>query len=280
MEFGRKKDFLVCVDSDGCAMDTMNVKHRKCFGPCLVEEWKLVSRQEEVLSRWNDMNLYSMTRGINRFKSLAFMLREIHDTFMKIEGLEDLEAWVKNGGELSERALEYRVREQGRGSKCLEMALSWSRTVNRRIEGLSFEEKRPFEGVREALCDVHRHADLVVVSSANRQAVEEEWRYYGLLNLVDLVMAQDMGSKASCMGRLVEMGYERERVLMVGDAPGDWRAAEDNGVFYYPILAGRERESWREFGEEGAERFFEGRFGGEYQEGKVREFLGNLGSYS
>ena len=116
-----------------------------------------------------------------------------------------------------------------------------------------------------------------MVSSANRQAVEEEWRYYGLLDLVDLVMAQDMGSKASCISRLVGMGYERDHVLMAGDAPGDWKAAEESGVLYYPILAGRERESWKEFGEEGIERFFGGRFGGEYQEEKVREFLENLG---
>ena len=37
----KKHDILICVDSDGCAMDTMNIKHMKCFGPCLVEEWGL-----------------------------------------------------------------------------------------------------------------------------------------------------------------------------------------------------------------------------------------------
>lgn len=275
MEFEKRKDFLICVDSDGCAMDTMDVKHRKCFGPCLVEIWGLFSRQDQVLSRWNDINLYSMTRGVNRFKGLALMLREIQDTFMAIEGLEDLEAWVREGGELSERALEYRVRE--RGSLCLEMALLWSQKVNERIDGLSFQDKLPFAGVWEALSQARGRGDIVVVSSANRQAVEEEWRYYGLLDLVDLVMAQDMGSKASCIRRLVGMGYERDHVLMAGDAPGDWKAAEESGVLYYPILAGRERESWKEFGEEGIERFFGGRFGGEYQEEKVREFLENLG---
>ena len=40
-QFTRKKDFLICVDSDGCAMDTMDIKHFRCFGPCLVEEWNL-----------------------------------------------------------------------------------------------------------------------------------------------------------------------------------------------------------------------------------------------
>lgn len=33
--FTKKKDFLVCVDSDGCAMD---IKHFNCFGPCIISE--------------------------------------------------------------------------------------------------------------------------------------------------------------------------------------------------------------------------------------------------
>lgn len=30
-DFAKRKDYLVCVDSDGCAMDTMDIKHFKCF---------------------------------------------------------------------------------------------------------------------------------------------------------------------------------------------------------------------------------------------------------
>ena len=37
-EFVRCKPFLLCVDSDGCAMDTMNIKHFRCFGPCFADE--------------------------------------------------------------------------------------------------------------------------------------------------------------------------------------------------------------------------------------------------
>ncbi len=40
-EFARKNEYLVCVDSDGCAMDTMDIKHINCFGPCMIDEWGL-----------------------------------------------------------------------------------------------------------------------------------------------------------------------------------------------------------------------------------------------
>ena len=40
-DFQKTKDFLICVDSDGCAMDTMDVKHIKGFGPEAVNTWGL-----------------------------------------------------------------------------------------------------------------------------------------------------------------------------------------------------------------------------------------------
>ena len=86
--FERKKDYLICVDSDGCAMDTMDIKHFNCFGPCMVAEWGLEEWKEPILKRWNDINLYTMTRGVNRYKGLAMALTEIDAQYKKIEDLE------------------------------------------------------------------------------------------------------------------------------------------------------------------------------------------------
>ena len=41
----------------------------------------------------------------------------------------------------------------------------------------------------------------------------------------------------------VRFGYDPEKVIMIGDAPGDCDAAEKNGVYYYPILVNHEKES-------------------------------------
>src|SRR3989304_1533820 len=37
----RQHEFLVGVDSDGCAFDTMEVKHKECFIPNTVNHWDL-----------------------------------------------------------------------------------------------------------------------------------------------------------------------------------------------------------------------------------------------
>ena len=97
--FVGKKEFLVCVDSDGCAMDTMDIKHIRCFGPCMVAEWGLEAWQEPILTRWNEINLYTMTRGINRFKGLVIALTEIDRQYIPIEGLTELADWANHTGE-------------------------------------------------------------------------------------------------------------------------------------------------------------------------------------
>lgn len=273
-EFEKKKEFLICVDSDGCAMDTMDIKHIRCFGPCMVQEWNLYEWETSILERWNEINLYTMTRGINRFKGLAKMLREIHEKYTKIEGIEQFETWVEESDELSNSALQNSIEKFD--NICMKKALAWSKEVNASIDGLDQSDKKPFEGVKDALKYAHEYADIAIVSSANVKAVLDEWELYGLLDYVDIVLAQDAGSKAYCIKELLKKGYKKEKVMMTGDAPGDCKAALKNGVFYYPILVRRETESWKEFADTAVIKLMEGTYGGEYQETKIKAFEDNL----
>lgn len=243
--FQKKHDFLICVDSDGCAVDTMDIKHKRCFGPCLVQEWGLQQWEEMILAWWNKINLYTRTRGVNRFKGLVLALEEVHRACTPIEGIQELKKWTEESQELSNQALEAEIARNR--SPVLEKALRWSLAVNQKITELPWEMKQAFHGVKEAFEGVRDFADLVIVSSANRDAVEEEWTRFGLLPLVDMVLCQDAGSKAYCIAQLKKKGYEEGHILMVGDASGDMAAADANEVYFYPILVRREEACWRAF---------------------------------
>ena len=276
--FERKHDYLVCVDSDGCVMDTMNCKHFHCFGPCMVTEWGLEAWKDEILERWNVINLFSMTRGINRFKGLAKALGEIHEKYMPIAGIWALQDWADNAPALSNDAVAKAAAEaKDADSKLVfEKALSWSKAVNRSIVDLPEDVKVPYTGAKEGLEAAHSFADVAMVSSANRDAVEEEWGKFGLLEHTDIVLAQDVGSKAACIAAMLQFGYDPQKVVMIGDAPGDCDAAEKNGVHYYPILVNHEKESW----EEAVNVAFDKLRSGEYQnygKQKKQAFLHNLG---
>ncbi len=276
-DFEKRRDYLICVDSDGCAMDTMDIKHFRCFGPCMVREWALEKWEREILERWNEINLYTMTRGINRFKGLAMALAEINERYTAIKDIDILAGWVETSPELSNNALQKAIEEQP-DCVSLRKALSWSKAVNESITALPDDCKVPFPLAKEALAFAHERADVAIVSSANLDAVLEEWERFGLLEHTDIVLAQNAGSKAFCIGELLKKGYAPQNVLMCGDAPGDMDAARKNGVFYYPILVRHEKESWQEFISEAFDRLINKTYGGDYENKKTLEFLENLGA--
>ena len=273
--FKKSKEFLVCIDSDGCAIDSMNIKHFNCFGPRMVDEWNLHEWADEILKSWNYVNLFSLTRGINRFKGLLIALVEINDKYVKIDDLDSFAEWVETTNELSNNSLS-RAIEAKPESVALKKALSWSNSVNASIKKLPEEDVVPFGMVKEALIFAHERADVAIVSSANLGAIMDEWERYGLLPHVDLVLAQNAGTKAYCIGELLKKGYDKDKVIMCGDAPGDMDAAQVNGVFYYPIKVGFEKESWEEFIEVGFGKLLDGSYAGEYQSAKNDEFIKNL----
>ena len=219
--FERKHDYLVCVDSDGCVMDTMNCKHFNCFGPCMVAEWGLEQWKDEILDRWNVINLFSMTRGINRFKGLAMALKEINAKYKPITGVDALVHWADTAPALSNdgAAKAAAEAEDADAKLVLTKALNWSKAVNAAIVELDESLKVPYDGAKEGLAAAHQFADVAMVSSANRDAVEEEWGKFGLLEHTDIVLAQDVGSKAACIKEMLKFGYDLNKVVMVVTLP-------------------------------------------------------------
>jgi hypothetical protein len=59
---------------------------------------------------------------------------------------------------------------------------------------------------------------------------------------------------------------------MIGDAPGDYKAAAANNCLFFPINPGQEEASWRRLHDEGIQKFFAGTFAGAYQKQLLDEF--------
>ena len=276
LAFKKEKDFLVCVDSDGCAIDSMDIKHINCFGPCMVDEWDLSKWQDEILYRWNEVNLYTLTRGINRFKGLITALKEVNEKYIKIDELDVLVNWVETTNELSNDSLQREI-DKNPTSNILRKALNWSNSVNKAITKLPEEKILPFKMVKEALKYAHLMADVAIVSSANLNAVLDEWKRHELIEHTDIVLAQNAGTKAFCIQELLKKGYDPKKVVMCGDALGDLQAAEKNGVHFYPILVRHEKESWEEFISTAFIKLIDGKYSTDYQVEKIKAFKDNLG---
>lgn len=258
-------------------MDTMNVKHEKFFGPLAAEVYGIKNR-DEFLGIWNRINLYSTTRGINRFKGLVLALQEAIHNGEKVDDISDLVEWTETTKELSNASLEKNISEKP--SKELEKALLWSTKVNTGIEEELAGKDAPFPHVLEVLAELHEVADIAIVSSANSGALYSEWERHGLLPYVDAVYGQEAGTKTVCIEEMKSHGYADDEVLMVGDAPGDLNAALKNNVFFYPILFGKETFSWKRLSSEAVPHFLGKTYAGDYQESVTKEFDDLLKQYS
>ncbi|MCA9056660.1 MAG: HAD family hydrolase, partial [Planctomycetaceae bacterium] len=63
--FQKQHDFLVGIDSDGCAFDSMEIKHKECFIPAFIQYLNLQAVSKYAREACEFTNLYSKTRGAN-----------------------------------------------------------------------------------------------------------------------------------------------------------------------------------------------------------------------
>lgn len=271
MLFQKKSDFLVCRDSDGTVRDTRTIKHYNCFGPSFTDVYSIKEHREEVLKEWNRINLYSITRGINRFQGLNDILDYVSKFGYSYKGKDGFASWVKTTKELSPRALkEYRANNDP-DNLTRQLALKWSDEVNRRIGLLPLGQ--PFAPVKGIIRKIKDEVDLVGVSSANEGAVNEEWKGAGIYPLFRFVACQSVGKKDRIIKKSLECGYDKENTVRLGDALGDIDASKANGVHFFPILPGHEVASWKEFEEEGLPRLLSHTFTEDYQQQLYQKFF-------
>src|SRR6187455_3230478 len=69
------KEFFIGIDSDGCVFDSMEIKHKECFAPMFIKHFNLQAVSKYAREVWEFVNLYSKTRGANRFR--RFLVRSI-----------------------------------------------------------------------------------------------------------------------------------------------------------------------------------------------------------
>jgi len=275
VELPKKHDFFIGFDSDGCVFDSMEIKQKECFCPAFIKHFGLQAASKYARETWEFVNLYSKDRGCNRFLAVekAFKLMGKRHQFVergvKLADTSELSAWIKIETKLGNPALKAKV--AAAPTPETKRLLDWSLEVNRRIEEMVFGIP-PFPGVREVLAAGLAKADMIVVSQTPLEALEREWEEAGIRNYVSLIAGQEHGTKTEHLKYATNNRYAAGKVLMVGDAPGDRKAADANGALFFPIIPGQEEQSWAELAGEGVQRFFAGTFLGDYQERLVDEF--------
>jgi len=274
-DFQPRHEFIVAIDSDGCAFDTMEVKHKSCFYPMTVRHWNLAAVAKYVRDAWDFVNLYSKTRGCNRFHALIDTLDflrewpEVGETGVHVSEATGVRQWKERETKLGNPALQAEVERNP--DPDLQQALRWSMAINEEI-AQTVHDVPPFPHVRESLGRLADHADMIVVSATPCEALEREWKEHDIARYASVIAGQEMGKKAEHLALAAQPHYAPDRILMVGDAPGDMKAARAVGALFYPVNPGHEVHSWQRFFEEAMVRFLGGTYAGDYEAALIEEF--------
>ena len=270
---------FVGLDSDGCVVDTMASKQHGFLQPMMVAALGLEPVREVYLACADFVNLYSQTRGISRFRAIYLNLWHFNRHPGRVAAgfpeipLGDLEAFVESGLPLSNGSLEAWLKDHP--SALLERLLAWSHGVNEAIlaSGVVFPA---YEGARKALERMKGRSETGIVSQSPEKVLEQDWGVHGLLAYVDHVAGQEVGDKVAQLRTLTAGRYRPEQVMMIGDAPGDLKAARAFGCRFYPIVPGAEEASWERFNEEIYEAYLAGAYAPELEAELERAFAAAL----
>jgi phosphoglycolate phosphatase-like HAD superfamily hydrolase len=175
--------------------------------------------------------------------------------------------WIARETKLGNPALEQAVKETN--DPDLALALKWSKAVNESVAAM-VRGVPPFPFVKESLVRLAEFADMLVCSATPGAALKAEWEEHDMAKYVRAICGQEAGSKKESLA--AAKNYPAGQSLMIGDAPGDHKAAVANNCLFFPINPGAEEVSWRRFFDEGIDRFRTGRFAGDYQRQLLDEF--------
>jgi phosphoglycolate phosphatase-like HAD superfamily hydrolase len=275
VEMKPKYDFFVGIDSDGCAFDTMEIKHKECFTPNIIKYWGLQAVSKYAREASEFVNLYSKWRGINRWPALVMvfdLLRERPE--VQARGIVPppalrIREFMASGLPLSNDGLKQYM--AAHPDPELDRAWAWTTGVNATIADM-VHDVPPFPYLRESLAYLVDKADIIVVSATPLEALKREWEEHDIAKYVQVIAGQEMGTKAEHLALAAKGKYAPDRTLMVGDAPGDLKAARVNDALFFPVNPGREEESWRRFHDEAVHKFLEGQYAGEYEAQLIAEF--------
>lgn len=275
----QEKEFFIGIDSDGCAFDTMEIKHKECFCPAFINHFDLQAVSKYAREVWEFVNLYSRTRGVNRFLAVIHAMEllserdEVVRRGLKVQEMKSLRRWVASEAKLGNPALKKAV--DAAHDAELSMLYDWSADVNETVAKI-VRNVSPFPFVRESLDRAQEKADMIVVSQTPVEALNREWHEHGIDGYVKMIAGQEMGTKTEHIRYAAKGKYDDDKILMIGDAPGDLKAAKDNNALYFPIIPGQEEQSWEDFYNEGLDRFFNGTFAGEYEQMLIDRFFTSL----
>jgi phosphoglycolate phosphatase-like HAD superfamily hydrolase len=271
----KQHDFFVGIDSDGCVFDSMRVKQCIHFHPLIIQFWGLEAFEKPLRACAEFVNLNSKSRGSNRFAALirVFDLLKTYPGILSgaitFPDFRALKEYLASGVPLGNPTLKEAVAKTDDPE--LKRVYAWSVAINEEIN-TNMKPIPPFPGAVKALQLMQATSDVVVISQTPEDALVREWETHDIRKYAGMVAGLEFGTKAEQIRAASEGRYDVSRMVMLGDAVGDQKAAQETNILFYPIMPDHEEESWERFVSEAYPRFLAGTYAGKYADSLAAAF--------
>ena len=160
----------------------------------------------------------------------------------RCQSLSYLQEWSETETKLGNPALQAAI-DTAIGERLDELSqvMTWSLGVNESVAEIVYNLP-PFPGGTRDACNAFKvKPDVIVVSATPDEALQREWDEHEIDQYVALIAGQEMGTKTEHLTITTKDRYPENHVLMLGDSPGDLKAARDVGALFFPVNPGYRR---------------------------------------
>ncbi len=226
--FPKKHEFFVGIDSDGCAFDTMEIKHKECFIPNIIKHWDLqpVSqvrpRGRRVRQPLLQVARHQPLAGAADGRSTCWPSgRRSRRATCRLPEVPPLRDWIEARDQAGQPRAEGRGREDRRPGAEAGPAPGARRSTPPSPTWCTACRRSPSSA--RAWRSWSRKADMIVRLGHARA---RRWRASGRSTTspryARVIAGQEMGTQEGAPGA-GRQGPLRQpnHILMIGDAPGD-----------------------------------------------------------
>lgn len=259
---GRKKPFLLVIESEGVVFDSIEPAFRQGYIPSFAALFSWGLDPGLCARLFTHLSLASRLKASPPLVVLLAALKYLNRHFPSvrrvavIQCLEGLIAAADFPDEDSILPALYGAQEDSPKRAILEWLEESRSLLAEAPPSRCFVHARRF---LETLPEEFPGAEVLVHSTIPESVALNRWEIEGMGSCFLRLAGPERGDFPAYLRTALSQGYDAKPLLVVGGSYGAWQAAQAVGARFYPMISGGEEKSWRDLQERFIPAFLQGK---------------------
>ncbi|MFZ2635980.1 MAG: hypothetical protein WAZ99_06380 [Rectinemataceae bacterium] len=237
---GNKK--LIVVESEGAVFDGLRHRHEQGYLPAFIGRFAWGADPSLCARIWRSVALESRFRGEAPQVCLAAALRLLNTRYPSVRRVAVAKALETH---LAARAPGTPGLDRAVSGAAADLVADWQSMAEGLLREAGpppvFEEASRFLARTAAECP---DTDVLVLSRYPEATALNLWEMAGLGDRFLRIAGCERGDMAEYLRSALEAGYDTVPLLVIGSCRSTWIASQSASARFYPIVPGKEAESW------------------------------------